>query len=162
VESEVPSIEKVGGGCDIESWHLQNFRPSLYRLRTERLIPMSKHWMYRSHAEDMGPISLVICRQQRVALPHYFNDCLGRETRYGPTDRSGSVLWIVTGALFLESSDSAHRYWALHKRLLCIDHVRYVWFGTIRGLSVECVWHIGRVSTAGYTSIRIAATLRYE
>jgi hypothetical protein len=33
----------------------------------------------------------------------------GRETRYGPVDRSAVVLWIVLGALFLESSGSVHR-----------------------------------------------------
>jgi hypothetical protein len=36
--------------------------------------------------------------------PHYFNGCLGRETGYGPVDRSPGVLWIVSGALFLRSS----------------------------------------------------------
>jgi hypothetical protein len=42
--------------------------------------------------------------------PHYFNGCLRRETGYGPTDRSVSVLWIVSGALFLGSSGPAQLY----------------------------------------------------
>jgi hypothetical protein len=32
-----------------------------------------------------------------------------------------------------------------HERLLYVDHVRYVWSRGIRGLSVESVWHVGRV-----------------
>jgi hypothetical protein len=31
------------------------------------------------------------------------------------------------------------------KRLLCVDHVRYVWLMVIRGLSVESMWRVGRV-----------------
>jgi hypothetical protein len=34
--------------------------------------------------------------------------------------------------------------------------------GTIRGLSMGCMWRVARVSPAGCTSIRIAATLGYE
>jgi hypothetical protein len=48
------------------------------------------------------------------------------------------------------------------ERLLCVDHVRYVWSRTIHRLSVGCVWRVGRVSPTGCTSIRIAATLGYE
>jgi hypothetical protein len=42
------------------------------------------------------------------------------------------------------------------------DRVRYIWSGTMRGLSVGYVWHIGQVSPIGCIPIRIAATLRYE
>jgi hypothetical protein len=34
---------------------------------------------------------------------------------------------------------------ASHEGLLCVDHVRYVWSWIIRRLSVEGVWHVGRV-----------------
>jgi hypothetical protein len=37
---------------------------------------------------------------------HCFIGWFGRETRYGLTDQSVGVLWIVSGALFLRSSDS--------------------------------------------------------
>jgi hypothetical protein len=94
--------------------------------------------------------------------PHYFNGCLGRETRYGPADRSTDVLWIVSGVLFLRSTGPSQLCWWLRKRLLCVDCVRYVWSGTIRGLSVECMWRVGQVSPAGCTSIRITAILEYE
>jgi hypothetical protein len=36
---------------------------------TEGLVLVSKYWMYWSHARDMGLVSLIACRQQRVALP---------------------------------------------------------------------------------------------
>jgi hypothetical protein len=49
-----------------------------------------------------------------------------------------------------------------HERLLYADHMRYVWSRAIRGPNVECVWRVDQVFTAGCTSIRIAATLRYE
>jgi hypothetical protein len=60
-------------------------------------------------------------------------------------DRSASVLGIVSGALFLGSSGIHPKLSATHERLLCVDHVRYVWSGTIRRLSVRCVWRVGQV-----------------
>jgi hypothetical protein len=33
----------------------------------------------------------------------------------------------------------------LHKRLLCVDHVRYIWSRTICGSSVGYVWRVGQV-----------------
>jgi hypothetical protein len=72
------------------------------------------------------------------------------------------VVWIVSGALLLGCSGSAQIYLRLYERLLYVDHVRYVWSWTIRGLSVESVWSVGWVSPAGCTSIRITATLGYE
>jgi hypothetical protein len=51
----------------------------------------------------------------------------------------------VSGALFLESSGIRLNLLVPHKRLLYVDHMRYVWSWTIRGLSVESVWCIGRV-----------------
>jgi hypothetical protein len=71
--------------------------------------------------------------------PHCFIGWLRRETRYGSTDRSAVILWIVSRALFLGSSGPAQLCWRQRKRLLCIDRVRYVWFGTICGLSVGCM-----------------------
>jgi hypothetical protein len=47
-------------------------------------------------------------------------------------------------------------------RLLYVDHVRYVWSRTIRGLSVGCMWRVGQVFPAGCTSIQIVVTLGYE
>jgi hypothetical protein len=70
---------------------------------------------------------------------------MGRETEYGPVDRSVGVLWIVLGAHFLGSSGICPNLLMTRERLLCIDCVRYVWSGTIHGLSVGCVWRAGRV-----------------
>jgi hypothetical protein len=46
--------------------------------------------------------------------------------------------------------------------LLYVDSVRYIGSRAIHKLSVECVWHVDQVSSIGCTSIRIAATHRYE
>jgi hypothetical protein len=134
----------------MESQRLQGCNPRLYRLKTDGLAPVSKYWTYRSHASDMSPISLVSPACDRYVnrgclYPHCFNGWLRRETGYGPMDRSAIVLWIVLGALFLRSSDSVHHCWWLRERLLCVDRVRYVWCMTIRGLSMGCVWCVGRV-----------------
>jgi hypothetical protein len=94
----------------------------------------------------MGPVNLVVSHQQNVGFaPHCFIDWLGRETGYELTDQSADVLWIMLGALFLRSSDPAQLCGPLHERLLCVDHVRYVWSGTIRGPRVGYVWRAGRV-----------------
>jgi hypothetical protein len=57
-------------------------------------------------------------------------------------DQSASVLWIVMGALFHRSSGIQSNLSVTHERLLCIDHV---WSGTLRGLSLGCVWRVGQV-----------------
>jgi hypothetical protein len=49
------------------------------------------------------------------------------------------VLWIVSGDLFLGSSGIHPNLSATHERLLCVDHVRYVWSRAIHGPSVESV-----------------------
>jgi hypothetical protein len=54
----------------------------------------------------MGPVSLVAYCRQMFGFLHYFIGWLGRETGYGPVNRSAGVLWIMSGALFLKSSDS--------------------------------------------------------
>jgi hypothetical protein len=89
--------------------------PQLCRLRTKGLVPVSKYWTYRSHAGDIAPVSLVPYCRQMFGFLHCFIGWLGRETGYGPTDRSAGVLWIVLGAFFLGSSDSVQLCWWLMK-----------------------------------------------
>jgi hypothetical protein len=57
----------------------------------------------------IGPSSLVAYRRQMFGFLHYFVGWLEREAGYGPVDRSAGVLWIMSGALFLYSSDSVQR-----------------------------------------------------
>jgi hypothetical protein len=146
-------VEKVGEWY-VESRHLQGCNPCLCRLRTDGLAPASKYWMYRSYAGIYGsskPNSLP--STDAWLCPHCFNGWLGRETVYRPADRSADVLWIMSGALFLGSSGPAQLCWWLRKRLLYVDHMRYVWS------SVTCWLDF---STTGCISIRIDANLRYE
>jgi hypothetical protein len=49
------------------------------------------------------------------------------------------VLGIVLGALFLRSSEIHPNLSVTHERLLCVDHVRYIWSETMHGLSVGYV-----------------------
>jgi hypothetical protein len=44
--------------------------------------------MYRSHAGDMGLVSLVACHLQVLGLSTRFNGCVGREIEEGPVDHS--------------------------------------------------------------------------
>jgi hypothetical protein len=92
----------------------------------------------------MGQASLVASCRQMFGFFHCFIGWLGRETGYGPTDRSAGIVWIVSGALFLKSSDYPTLL-VTRKGLLCVDRVRYVWSWTICGLSVESVWCVGLV-----------------
>jgi hypothetical protein len=94
--------------------------PRLCQLRTVRLAPMSKYWTYRSHAGDIGPVILVTCGWWMFGFLHCFIGWLGRETGYRPTDRPAGVLRIVSGALFLGSSDSVQ----LCRRLVKGCHIR--------------------------------------
>jgi hypothetical protein len=127
------------------SRHLQSCSAHLCRLRTDELVPASKYWTYRSHASDMGPVSIVAAVNDAWLYPHCFIGWLRRETGYGPMDRSADMVWIVSGALFLESSGPAQLCWWLREELLFVDHVRYVWSWSICGLSVGSVWRVGRV-----------------
>jgi hypothetical protein len=46
-----------GWECDVKSRHLQGCSPRLCRLRTNELAPVSKYWMYWSHAGDVGLVN---------------------------------------------------------------------------------------------------------
>jgi hypothetical protein len=86
---------------------------------------------------------------------------LGEKLRWVPWATQPG--WEVESeALFLESSSIHPMLLMTRKMLLYADHVRDVWSRAIRGPSMRCVWHVDRVSSTGCTSIRIAATFRYE
>jgi hypothetical protein len=125
--------------------HLQYCSPRLCWLRTIRLVPMSKYWTYRSHVGDMGLINLVACYWWMFGFLHCFISWLGRETGYGPADRSSGVLWIVSGDLFLGSSDSVQ----LCRWLVKGCHVRGPPAGSVRQAYVDwrgkCTCHVDRV-----------------
>jgi hypothetical protein len=108
--------------------------------------------MYRSHVSDMGPVNLVAYCWWVFDFLHCFIGWLGRETGYGPVDRSASVLGIVSEALFLGSSDSVH----LCQRLVQGCHVRGPSAGSVRRAYVD--WcgkrtcHVGRVFVTPHVS----------
>jgi hypothetical protein len=51
----VEHLKGKGGECDVAILRFLCGSPWLCRLRTEGLVPVSKYWMYRSHADVYGP-----------------------------------------------------------------------------------------------------------
>jgi hypothetical protein len=92
----------------------------------------------------MSPVSLVAYQRQKLGLSlllHWLTRVRNWVQTHG---RSASVLWIMSGALFLGSSGIHPNLLVICERLLYIYCVRYVWSGTIRRLSVGCVCRVGR------------------
>jgi hypothetical protein len=78
----------------VASRHLQDCSLRLCRLRTDGLALMSKYWTYRSHAGDMGPVSLVVSCQQKVSFSPTTSlvdsgEKLGTNPRIGQTSCCG-------------------------------------------------------------------------
>jgi hypothetical protein len=115
----VEHSEGKGGVSAMAILRFLCYSTRLCRLSTEGLVPMSKYWTYWSHAGDMDQVSLVACCQQMFDFFHCFIGWLVRETGYRPTDQPAGVLWIVSGDLFLQSSDSVQ----LCRRLMKGCHV---------------------------------------
>jgi hypothetical protein len=129
----------------MESRHLQGYSPRLSQLRTDGLAPVSKYWTYWSHTGVYGP-------SNPSNLP-------STEGGFAPTASlagSGEKLsmdirisqpscWGLCWEPFLiRNSGSVRRCWRWCERLLYVNHVRYVWSWTIRGLSMESVWRVGQ------------------
>jgi hypothetical protein len=126
-------VGKVGEWYMV-SQHLQDCSPRLCRLKTDELAPASKYWTYWSHAGDIGPVSLVVGHRQELGLRPLLH-WLAQERNWARTRGS-----VSRRAVDYVGSAFSREQWDLSK---FVDHVRYVWSWTIRGLSVESVWHIG-------------------
>jgi hypothetical protein len=70
------------------------------------LAPVSKYLTYRSHVGDMGPVSLVACRQQKLVFSPLLLGYSRREVGYGLANQSVGILWVGSGSLLLGSSGS--------------------------------------------------------
>jgi hypothetical protein len=105
----------------------------------------------------MGPVNLVACCWWIFGFLHYFTGWLRRETGYGSTDRSAGMLGIVSGAVTPSNSVGGSWKIATYGDRPQEAYPRRTWtdVGSIRVVLVG-------FSPAGCTSIRIAATLRYE
>jgi hypothetical protein len=136
--------------------------PRLCRLRTEGLVPMSKYWTYRSHAGDMGLVSLVVCCRQVLGSSALLQ-WLCWERNWGGSHRplSRAESWsrehFFSGAVHLSNPIDDSRKVAMYG-----DHPQEAYAGhTWTGVgSVHVV--LVEFSPAGCTSIRIAVTLVYE
>jgi hypothetical protein len=134
----------------------------LCRLRTEWLVSVSKYWTYRSHAGDVGPVSLVACHQQVFGLSALLQ-WLCWERNWG---RSRGLLnrakgWsrehFFLGAVHpFNPVDDLVKGWCIWT----------TWNAYGRGSYADRAWKACDVligfSPAGCTLIRIVATLEYE
>jgi hypothetical protein len=156
-----PSVGKVRKWY-VESRHLHGCSPRLSWLRTDGLSPRVSIERTDRMLIFMGPASLIAGYQQMSAFLHCFIGWLRREAGYGTTDRSAGVLWIVSEALFLGSSDYVQRCRRLVKGCYALN----AWDTYGIEPYVDWAWKaygvLVRFSPAAYTSIRITATLRYE
>jgi hypothetical protein len=139
-----PLLEKVRERY-VESRHLQGCIPHLCQLRIDGLAAVSKYWTYRSHVSDMGPVSLIACHQQRVALLPLLQ-WLARERNWVRT--RGSVSHRVVD--YVGSSFSREQWlcppllltsWKVAMHWLC--EIRMIWdhTRTKRGMCVAC-WSV--------------------
>jgi hypothetical protein len=100
-------------------------------------VPIACRWYGPGKPSSMLSIDVWLC-----PVLHWLAQ---RETVYGPADRSAGVLWIMSGALFLRSSDSIQ---------LCRWFVKgcHIWglpTGSVRRAYVDwrekCMCYIDRV-----------------
>jgi hypothetical protein len=70
---------------------------------------------------------------------------LGEKLDMDPRIDQPSYCGLCQEPFFSGGSGSIQICWWLHKRLLYVDHMRYIWLMAIRGPSVENMWRIGRV-----------------
>jgi hypothetical protein len=90
-----------GGECDVGSQHLQGCSPRLCRLRTDGFASRELVLNVLITCCCYGPSKYSSLPSTEGWLyPHCFNDCLGRETGYGPMDRLAVMLWIELGPFF--------------------------------------------------------------
>jgi hypothetical protein len=148
------------GENDVKSWHLQGSCPWLCQLRTDVLTPMSKYWIYWSHAGDIGPVnwcSLFVNRW--LTFTYCFNGYERRENGRRLIDKSIGVLGIVSGAFFLRAIVFIQLYWVCTKGC----YIRVLPIKSIRAAYVDwCenhTYHLYQVSPVGCISIWIAVTL---
>jgi hypothetical protein len=143
-------------------WGFLCVSPYLCRLRTEGLVPVSKYWMYRSDAGDMGPVSLVVCHQQVLGLSalHQWL-CWQRNWDSSHRPLSRAERWcrehFFSGAVHLSNHvDDSWRVatYGYRPQEAYIGHT-WTGMGSVRTVLVG-------FSPAECTSIRITATLEYE
>jgi hypothetical protein len=80
---------------------------------------------------------IVVGHRQELGLRPCFIGWLGREAECGPADRSPGVLWIVSGALFLRSSEIYPNLSAPHERLPRTGTARRKRTSGVHGLAWE-------------------------
>jgi hypothetical protein len=136
--------------------------PRLCRLRTEGMIPMSKYWTYLSHADDMGPVSLVVCHQQVLGLSALLQWLCWEQNwggSHGPLSlaKRWSQEHFFSGVVHTSNPVDDPRKVATYGDRPQEAYVEHTWTG-VRSVHVVLVGF----SPTGCTSIRIVVTLGYE
>jgi hypothetical protein len=143
VESGGPSIGKVEEWC-VESQHLQIYSLRLCRLSTDELAPVSKYWMYRSHADVMGPVSWCSC------VITWLKPLSPTPSLSWERGEWGDPRWRPTGPVCLRSPrllsgvGSCFILVGTNKRL-AMRTTGDVWFEILRESSVKNMWCVDRV-----------------
>jgi hypothetical protein len=154
-------LGKSGSGY-VASRHLQDYSPPHMWLRTVRLAPTSKYWMYRSHAGDMCLVCLVVSCQQSLTFPHCSLAVVGEKLDMDPRIRWSSCCGLCREPFFWGAGD-------LFKSV--DDGMKGCFMWTAwdmydRGPYTDWAWKACGVLVgfppAGCTSIQITATLRHE
>jgi hypothetical protein len=161
VESGGASVGKVGK-CDMESWYLQGCNPRLCRLRTDGLAPISKYWMYWSHAVVMGPISRLAGHQQMICFTPSASSA-GRGEKWCDThellSQARGCIGSTCSSEVEDLSNSVDDYAkSCHVRGLLARSIRVAYMDW-RG---KRTCRFDQVPPIGCTSIQIAATHGYE
>jgi hypothetical protein len=143
----------------VESQHLQGCSSRLCRLRTDGLPPTSKYWTYRSHARDMGPVSLVAgCQQKLVfsSLPQWLLWERSLVWTYGLVSHR-DVGWVG------RPSSQGHGNYSNLLMTMWKVYVLIVWDTYGLGTYADWWWdECGVLVGFSPTLIRIAMTLGYE
>jgi hypothetical protein len=106
------SLIGKGEESDVESRLFQGCSSHLCQLRTDGLASVSKCWTYWSHTRDMRPVNRCSLFVNRcLALAYYFNGCVGRETRAGPTGHSAGLRGGVGSTFSREQLVFIQFYW---------------------------------------------------
>jgi hypothetical protein len=163
LRGSVEHSERKGGESVVAISMFLCGSPRLCQLRTEGLVPVSKYWMYRSHAGDMGPVSLVAYHRQKLSISlmlHWW----AWERNWVWTHRSASRRDVncIRSPFSREQwnpSKSIDDSWKVVIYGDCPQeaYARRTWTG-VGSVHVVLI----RFSPVWCTSIRITATLGYE
>jgi hypothetical protein len=145
------------------SWHLQDCRPRLSRLRTNGFAPAGKYWTYRSHDDVYGPSKPSSWSSIGVSLtPPTSLVGSGEKLLTDPRIDQPACCGLCREPFF----SGAMRSVQIYRRLTKCCYMWTTWDTYGPRPYMDWAWEacsvLVRFSPAGSTSIQIITTLRYE